>query len=84
MHLFLVLAMTAITPAVAADQPPAAKADAPSCEKHRSIPIAKNKAIGARALGVEPDAKHIKAVVRKLDGCNRPIVLQEVVGFRGR
>lgn len=56
----------------------------PACNDHRAAQATSGKAIGARRLGQEPDAQHIAAVVRKLDGCSRPIVLTDNVGFRGR
>jgi hypothetical protein len=32
-------------------------------------------------LGAMPPAKHIKAVLRRVDGCEKPIVVSEEVGI---
>ncbi len=96
MRAFLVLSLAAMAsiavavPAAAglsaepSEQADPAKVEKPACNDHRATTAKSSKAIGARQLGHEPDAQHIAAVVRKLDGCSRPIVLTENVGFRGR
>jgi len=84
MSIFMVLASVAMTAAVAADTPPVAKAEKPACENHRLLNVQTGKAVGVRPLAQEPDARHLQAVVRTLDGCGRPIVLEENVGIRGR
>lgn len=61
-----------------------AKVEKPACNDHRATTVKSGKAIGARRLGQEPDAQHIAAVVRTLDGCSRPIVLTENVGVQKR
>ncbi len=96
MRAFLVLSLAA-TASIAVAVPAAAglsaepskqadpaKVEKPACNDHRVTTVKSSKAIGARPLGQEPDAQHIAAVVRTLDGCSRPIVLTENVGFRGR
>lgn len=96
MRAFLVLSLTAMVgigvavPAAAGPfgepsaQADPAKVEKPVCNDHRVTTVKSGKAIGARRLGQEPDAQHIAAVVRKLDGCSRPIVLTENVGFGKR
>lgn len=84
MRVFLVLASAALTPAVATDARPVAKAEKQVCENHGPQVAAKAKAFGARPLAQEPDARHLQAVVRYLDGCSRPIALEENIGIRGR
>ncbi len=89
MRIFLVLVAAAALSSGAhgADVKPAPapsnskKAD---CNNHRVSRAATEKAIGARPLGHEPDAQHIQAVVRTIDGCSRPIVLSENRGLHPR
>ncbi|OYY64215.1 hypothetical protein [Sphingomonas sp. 28-62-11] len=89
MRAFLVLSVVAMAAvgvsggAAASEKPAPVKTDKPACNDHRVRMAESGKAIGARRLGQEPDAQHIAAVVRTLDGCSRPIVLTEKVGFRG-
>lgn len=75
---------TAGRPAEPSEQANPAKVEKPACNDHRATTVKAGKAIGARQLAQEPDAQHLQAVVRKLNGCSRPIVLEENVGIRGR
>lgn len=94
MRIFLVLSLAGIAtlavpatagrPAEPSEQANPAKVEKPACNDHGARTVKAGKAIGARQLGQEPDAQHIAAVVRKLDGCSRPIVLSENVGFGKR
>ena len=68
---------TAGTPAVAMPQKPV-------CEDLKLQMASHGTGFGARPLNQDPDARHIKAVVRVIDGCSQPIVLREKVRGRGR
>ncbi|OYY69998.1 hypothetical protein [Sphingomonas sp. 28-63-12] len=88
MRAFLILAIAMAAPAAAAEeQPPEAAVAAPpagpACEAHAVITAANARPIGIRPLGQEPDARQLLAVVRTLDGCNTPMVVNARVGFRG-
>ncbi|MEO5865711.1 MAG: hypothetical protein ABIS14_03080 [Sphingomonas sp.] len=39
---------------------------------------------GAHPLAAEPPAKHLYAVARSIDGCNRPVVINDTVGAKRR
>lgn len=57
----------------------------PMCENVRAI-LATGPAqkISMHPLTQEPPARQIKAVVRTIDGCQRPIVVRAEVGKRDR
>lgn len=71
-------------PRATADAPAAATPQSPVCENHQGMMASQKPAIGARPLNQEPGARHIKAVVRVIDGCSQPIVLREKVSGRGQ
>ncbi len=54
------------------------------CEDQKWVMASQGAAFGAHPLNQDPDARHIKAVVRVIDGCSQPIVLREKVSGRGR
>ncbi len=89
MRAFLVLAVCVATPSAAGEPDvPQQRASAPSarlaCEDHSTTAAANGKAMSARPLGQEPNARQLLAVVRIVDGCNRPVTVREQIGFRGR
>ncbi|MDQ2878122.1 MAG: hypothetical protein M3R41_03475 [Pseudomonadota bacterium] len=56
----------------------------PICRNPGVHAVAGRARPGAHALAAEPPARHIKAVVREIDGCNRPVVVADRVGMEGR
>lgn len=55
----------------------------PVCENVLVLSAARRQdRSGIRPLGKEPSARHILAVVRTVDGCTRPVVVNAEVGER--
>ncbi|OQW80465.1 MAG: hypothetical protein BVN32_00975 [Proteobacteria bacterium ST_bin14] len=71
-------------PRATAGKPAAAMPQNPVCEDQKLQMASNGAGFGARPLNQDPDARHIKAVVRVIDGCSQPIVLREKVSGRGR
>ncbi len=71
-------------PRATAGKPAAAMPQNPVCEDQELQLASQDAGFGARLLSQDPDAHHIKAVVRVINGCSQPIVLREKVSGRGR
>ncbi len=92
MRAFLVLAVATLMPAAAPAAPAQAQAVADETTtpsptvacKGEIIAATGGKAIGIRPLGKEPSARPLLAVVRIIDGCNRPIAARALTGLKGR
>ena len=56
----------------------------PICRNPGIVAVDSAKGIGIRPLADAPPAQQIKAVVREIDGCNRPVVVKSEVGVRRR
>lgn len=89
MHPMVLIAAMLAAPVVAAagqvpDQSETPAAHAAACENAANIRAGTGKSFGIRPLDQEPDARQLLAVVRTIDGCNRPIAVRERVGFQRR
>lgn len=80
-YLIFALMMPAAMAAAAPQSPPATPGK-PACEDHSIMAAAKDKAAGVRPLSQEPGARPLLAVVRVIDGCNKPMPVSERLGFK--
>lgn len=83
MRAYLIFAlMMPATMAAAAPQAPPATPGKPACEDHAIMAAAKDKAAGIHPLNQQPGARPLRAVVRVIDGCNKPMPVSERMGFK--
>lgn len=80
MRMLFVLAGLFASAAIAAERPDGEPGGKTACKERAVIADSKPKAVGARPLGQEPDARHLQAVMRRVDGCSQPAVLRDRVG----
>lgn len=80
---FLFLAIAMATPAGAP-----APVDRPTprtgCTDRATQAAADDRRVNVRPLAQQPDARPYLAVVREIDGCRKPVVVNDRVGVRGR
>ncbi|OYY78778.1 MAG: hypothetical protein B7Y43_04275 [Sphingomonas sp. 28-62-20] len=80
-YLIFALVMPAAMAAAAPQAPPATPGKL-ACEDHAIMAAAKDKAAGIRPLNQQPGARPLLAVVRVIDGCNKPMPVNERLGFK--
>lgn len=78
--MLLVAALLASGAAVVTPQPGTPVQSKPICRNPGIVTAGTRGTAGIRPLGSEPPARQIKAVVREIDGCNTPIVVNAEVG----
>ncbi|WP_353204584.1 hypothetical protein [Sphingomonas sp.] len=76
----LIATLVALSSATAATPPAKPTNLKPMCRNPGIILANSEGSIAIRPLADEPPARQIKAVVREIDGCNTPIVVNAEVG----
>lgn len=81
--LILSAALLATGPAIARDNtpPPPGKR---LCHEHAILAADRGNKMGIRPLGEQGDVRQLRAVVRTVDGCSKPMLVNDRVGFNGR
>ncbi|MBR0552624.1 hypothetical protein [Stakelama marina] len=79
MPMLLLLAMAGFAPAQSAPANPALH-DKPMCNHARSTAADRDGSVRVKPLSQEPPADQYVAVLRTVDGCEKPIIVREDVG----